>query len=340
MWSGDINTGFSTMAAQRDVMLSAINIGETKWGMDTGGFYGKPEPENYARWMEFSAFVPVFRVHGAQNQLRQPWVYGTTAEAAAIKAINLRYSLIPYIYTYDRQAYDTGVGLVRPLIFDYPQDENVANSVDAWMFGESLLVSPVVDKGQTEKEIYLPEGTWIDYFNGTKYEGGQKITYKINSDKWDDIPLFIKKGGIIPSNTKAIQSIDEKVDSLYLDVFPDTKESTFKYYEDDGKTYNYENGEYLFQNIKVQDKGTSTTLNISKKEGNYTSDTKYYICRVHGSISKNVKINGNSLSQEGSLETLMGGDSEMWATGKDVYGDVTYIKVKAQEEKYIEILTK
>ena len=338
MWSGDINTGFETMAAQRDVMLSAINVGESKWGMDTGGFYGTPEPENYARWIEFSAFVPIFRVHGAQNELRQPWVYGTTAELAATKAINLRYSLIPYIYTYDRQAYDTGIGLVRPLIFDYPQDKNVANSVDAWMFGENLLVAPIVDKSQTEKEIYLPEGTWIDYYKGTIYQGGQKITYKINSNTWDDIPLFIKKGAIIPSNTKAIQNVDEKVDSLFLDVFPDTTQSSFNYYDDDGKTYNYENGEYLFQNMKTQDKGTSITFEIAKKEGNYTANTKYYFCRVHGSVAKDVKLAGKSLTQSSSIETLMNADSETWVNGKDIYGDVTYIKVKAQEEKSIEIV--
>ena len=338
MWSGDINTGFETMATQRDVMLSAMNVGEAKWGMDTGGFHGTPEPENYARWVEFSAFVPIFRVHGVQNELRQPWVYGTTAEAAATKAINLRYSLIPYIYTYDRQAYDTGIGLVRPLIFDYPKDKNVANYVDDWMFGENLLVAPVVDKAQTEKEIYLPKGTWIDYFNGTKYEGGQNITYKINSNTWEDIPLFIKKGAIIPSNAKAIQNVEEKVDSLYLDVFPDTTESTFKYYDDDGKTYNYEKGEYLFQNMKTQDKGNSIIFDIAQKEGSYTSDTKYYICKVHGSVAKDVKLGGKSLTQGESLEKLMNADSEAWGTGKDVYGDVTYIKVNAQEEKSIEIV--
>ena len=337
MWSGDINTGFYAMESQRDVMLSAMNVGQTKWGMDTGGFNGKPDPENYARWMEFSAFVPIFRVHGAQNQLRQPWAYGTTAEVAATKAINLRYSLIPYIYTYDRQAFDTGVGLVRPLIFDFPQDKNVANYVDAWMFGENLLVAPVVEKAQTEKEIYLPEGNWIDYFNGTKYEGGQSITYKLNSSTFDDIPLFIKKGAIIPSNTKAIQNVDEKVDSIYLDVFPDTAESSFKYYEDDGKTYNYEKGEYLFQNMRTQDKDNSITFDIDKKEDMYTSSTKYYICRIHGNAAKDVRLGGSSLTKVESLEAIMNADNQGFATGTDVYGDVTYIKVNAQEEKSIEI---
>jgi alpha-glucosidase len=337
MWSGDIDTGFETMAAQRDVMLSAINVGENKWGMDTGGFFGTPDSENYARWMEFSAFVPIFRVHGAQFELRQPWVYGATAEKAATKAINLRYSLLPYIYTYDRQAYDTGVGLVRPLIFDYPKDKNVENSVDAWMFGANLLVSPVVEQGQTEKEIYLPEGNWIDYFNGTEYKGGQKIVYKLNKDTWEDIPLFIKKGAIIPMNSKAIQNTDEKVEQLLLEVFPDSSESSFRYYEDDGKTYNYEKGEYMFQNMKTQKNGDIVTFDIDGKEGNYTSDTKYYICKLHENSAKDLKLDGISMQNLSSIDNLMKSDSEGFVTGKDVYGEVTYIKVAAGQKKSIEM---
>ncbi|HEX7369532.1 MAG TPA: TIM-barrel domain-containing protein, partial [Rhodanobacteraceae bacterium] len=132
LWSGDIDTGFASMAAQRTRMLSAIDVGEMKWGMDGGGFNGHPSDENYARWIEFGAFTPIFRVHGTFNEKRQPWKYGPVAETAAVRAMRLRYSLIPYIYAYDHADYAHGVGLVRPLTFGWPNDPKVRDDVDAW----------------------------------------------------------------------------------------------------------------------------------------------------------------------------------------------------------------
>lgn len=178
LWSGDIDTGFKSMAMQRERMLSASDLGVTKWGMDSGGFKGTPTPENYARWIEFSAFVPEFRVHGERMEQRQPWYYGATAEKAAKNAIQLRYKLIPYIYSYERTAYETGISISRPLLFDYPTDKNVANYVDAWMFGDYLLVSPVVDQGQKIKKIYLPKGSYFIQ-NMSEAEQNKMIKFEI-----------------------------------------------------------------------------------------------------------------------------------------------------------------
>lgn len=329
MWSGDISTGFPSMAAQRQRMLSAINLGEAKWGMDTGGFNdGDPSPQNYARWMEFSAFVPIFRVHGNQNELRQPWVFGSTAESAATKAIRLRYSLIPYIYSYDRRAYEGGVGVVKPLVFDYPNDEKVANDVDAWMFGDSLLVSPVVDEDATSQKIYLPAGTWTDYFTGKVYEGGQTIDYAVNKNTWDDIPLFIKNGAIIPNQDYQNYVGEKPVTNLYVDVFPDTKKSSFNYYDDDGSTYKYEKGAYFKQTINVQDKTNAVEVNLDSKTGTFTTDTKYYILKIHNRTASDVKLNNAALNVKASYNELLSSDGEGIAIGKDVYGDVTYVKVK------------
>ena len=125
-WSGDIKTGFASMAFQRRRMMAALDTGEFHWSMDTGGFSGHPSPENYARWIEFAAFVPIMRVHGGLNEKRQPWVYGPTAEAAARAAINLRYQLLPYIYSYERRNTDGEVGLVRPLFWEFPSDDRAS----------------------------------------------------------------------------------------------------------------------------------------------------------------------------------------------------------------------
>lgn len=337
MWSGDINTGFTSMAMQRERMLSAVNLGEAKWGMDTGGFKSKPTNENYTRWMQFSAFTPIFRVHGENNQQRQPWVYGPIAEEASKEVMQLRYKLIPYIYSYERRAYETGLGLVKPLAYDYPQDKNVANYVDAWMFGDYMLASPVVEVNKDIKNIYLPQGSWIDYFSGKRYSGGKTIEHKIDNDNWKDIPLFVKKGAIIPSQDFMNYVGEKPVANIYVDVFPDKEQSSFRYYDDDGKTYDYEKGVYFIQNMTAQDKGDSSLFAISNKEGSYTPELKSYILKIHGRAGSKALNNDAELKQFNSLEQLMNSSEEGWASDKDLYGSVTYVKVSAGSEKKVQV---
>lgn len=345
LWSGDIGIQFykgervnwaAGMQEQRAVMLSSINNGQSKWGMDGGGFnqndgtIANPNPELYTRWLEFGAFTPVFRVHGNNHQQRQPWYYGTTAEEVSKRAIQLRYALMPYIYSYERTAYESGIGLVRPLIFDYPSDENVKNYTDAWMFGDWLLVSPVVEKGQTLKSIYLPSGTWIDYFRGDTYTGNKTIKYPINAESWTDIPLFIKKGAIIPSQNVLDYVGQKNITQVSVDVFPDTTKSQFVYYDDDGSSYNYENGAYFKQIMSTKDNGTQgISFDVSAKEGGYSPTLQYYIAQIHGKAATSVNINGTQITKYTDLNALKATSSEGWAIGRDVYGPVTYVKIAA-----------
>lgn len=335
LWTGDISTGFDSMSDQRRRLIGSINLGMAKWGMDTGGFIGDPSPENYARWIQFSAFTPIFRVHGQENKQRQPWKYGTTAEAAAKKVMQLRYKLLPYIYSYERQAYETGVGLVKPLVFDYPSDSNVASYKDAWMFGDHMLVAPVGDQGQTMKSIYLPAGTWIDYFNGTKYPGAQTINYKVNSSTWDDVPLFIKNGAIIPSQDFVNYVGEKKITTIYVDVFPDTQQTSLKYYDDDGETYDYENGKYFEQTMTAQADANVATFTIGSKNGSYTPDVRYYLVKLHYAGATTVRIDGSTVTQYSNYSNLLNATGEGWAIGVDTYGVVIYVKVAAGSAKTI-----
>ncbi|MGF7047908.1 alpha-glucosidase [Paenibacillus sp. DS2015] len=328
LWSGDIQSGFETMANQRERMLSSINVGQFKWGMDTGGFQRNPEPDNYARWMQFSAFTPIFRVHAQQNMQRQPWYFGDKAEAAAKAAIELRYQLIPYIYSYEANAYNTGIGLVRPLVFDYPQDRKVENLVESWMFGDWLLVSPVVSQ-EASKSIYLPQGDWIDYVNGGVYQGGQTITHQVDLEKWSDIPLFIKRGAIIPSQSVMNYIGEKKVELLTVDVFPDASETSFIYYDDDGATYNYETGEYFSQQLSTQEKNGQVTFRTTAREGTFTPEVKYYLVKIHGRAGQSVTTNLTPLTKVKDLNTLNSQSGEGWSNGTDQYGDVTFVLMKA-----------
>jgi alpha-glucosidase len=337
LWSGDIDTGFESMAEQRERMLSAIDLGEWKWGMDGGGFKGHPSDENYARWVEFGAFTPIFRVHGSLNEKRQPWRYGPTAEAAATRAIRLRYSLIPYIYAYERHLHDQGVGLVRPLAFAYPNDPNVQNDVDAWMFGDALLVAPVIQQGQDSKRIYLPEGRWTDYSTGVVYQGGQIIDYPVDSTYWQDIPLFIREGAIIPT-APVMQYVDEKpLTSLDVDVFPGTTPTRFDYYDDDGTTYAYEQGNYYQQQLAVQQHDDAVQFTLGAPKGTYQPPLRYYVIKIHGVVAAHVAQGGSALPHAASLDALRQADRTGWISGDDLYGNVTYIKLAAGKPASIQL---
>lgn len=337
LWSGDINTGFRSMAAQRERMLSAIDVGEMEWGMDAGGFFGRPSDQNYARWIEFGAFTPIFRVHGEHNQKRQPWRYGPVAEAAAKQAIRLHYALIPYIYSYAWRDHAKGVGLVTPLFFEWPHDMNVRSDVSAWMFGDWLLVSPIVKKDQTEKHIYLPAGSWIDYFTGQVYEGGRTITVSVHSKTWDDIPLFIRQGAIIPTQ-EVLDYVEQKpIRTLTLDVFPTTQRTVFDYYDDDGETYGYMRGDYFLQPLSVEASDRLVTFRTGSVSGSFTPALKYYLVKVHDAQAGSVSLNDRRLHMAASLESLQGQDEPGWWTGRDLYGRVTYIKLRAGKEQELRI---
>jgi alpha-glucosidase len=287
-WSGDISTGFESMARQRVRMLQTMDIGEPLWSMDTGGFSGHPSNENYARWMEFSAFVPIFRVHGDHNLKRQPWVYGPVAEAAAKNAMELRYSLMPYLYSATEEMHRTGIGLVRPMFWEFPGDPSVATIDSEWMFGDAFLVSPVVTEGATSQKVYLPAGEWFDYLKGTKYTGGQTIDYTVDPTTWKDIPLFVRAGSIIATQTPQEFTDQHPVTEIALDIFPGSHTATFTLYDDDGTDYAYEGGAFFRQKITASANGTIT---LAVPEGKFARPLKTYKVHIHAA-AKSVTVDG------------------------------------------------
>jgi alpha-glucosidase (family GH31 glycosyl hydrolase) len=338
VWSGDIQSGFASMAAQRQRMLAAFDVGAMHWGMDGGGFKApRPTDENYARWIEFGAFTPMFRVHGDFGQKRQPWVYGPVAEKATTDAIRLRYSLIPYIYAYEYQNHVHGVGLVRPLQFEYPNDPAQRNRIDAWMFGQYLLVSPVVEQGQTSKTLALPPGRWIGYADGKVYEGGRNITLAVDATGWSDIPLFIREGAIIPQQPP-MDHVDEKpVTTLDVNVFPAEHETRFEYYDDDGNTYGYEKGVYFLQPLSVRRQDGVVSFHAAAPSGNYQPALRDYLLAFHGDIAGAVNNGGQALPRFDSVDALRAASGEGWAHGQDRYGEVTYVKIAAGADRHVQL---
>ena len=329
LWSGDIQTGFATMARQRSRMLSAIDVGEMWWSMDGGGFHGHPSDENYARWMEFGAFTPIFRVHGTYGEKRQPWRYGPIAERAAAHAVRLRYQLLPYMYSYAWNDHVAGVGLVRPLTFGWPRDPKVRKDSSAWLFGQYLLVSPIVEQGQTEKRLYLPGGIWTDWSSGRVYLGSRTIDLPIDSATWGDIPLFIRQGAIIPTQPVEDYVGERPVRTVRVEVFPDSTRTDFDYYDDDGKSYAYEHGAYFLQRLSAQATGGAVRLTTAASSGSYQPALTHYVFAVHRTVASQVTRDDGPVARVGDLTALQHCANACWTIGGDRYGGVTYIKLPA-----------
>jgi len=341
LWSGDIPTGFASMAGQRARMLSAIDVGAMQWGMDGGGFKnGTPTPENYARWIEFGAFTPIFRVHGDFGQKRQPWVYGPVAEKAATAAIRLRYALIPYIYSYAHRYSVDGIGLVRPLMFDWPDDPNLRNDVDNWLFGDWLLASPVVAQGQTAKDVYLPAGRWTEWFSGKVHEGGGKVHLTVDSRAWGDIPLFIRDGAIIPTQPPMDYVGEHPLTQLDVDLFPSAARTQFDYYDDDGNTYDYEHGAYFSQPLAVQRQGDTVRVETGAVSGSFRPALRFYLLKVHGSAAGAVTANGKALPSFADPEALQRSPGEGWASSNDRFGAVTWVRIAAAAQQTVVLSTR
>jgi alpha-glucosidase len=329
-WSGDTQTGFVSMRHQRARMLSTLDIGEPHWGMDVGGFVGHPSDENYARWIEFATFVPIDRVHGTFNEKRQPWVYGPVAEKAATQSIRLRYKLLPYIYSYERLATETGVGIVRPLFWEFPDDPKVVDDSEAWMFGDSLLAAPVLHPGATSEKIYLPPGTWYDYFRGTKVAGGQTIEYAVDSKTWADMPLFVREGGIVASQP-VMDYVDQyPVKDVSLDLFPGLGTSRFVYYDDDGTTYAYEKGSYYRQAIEMSSETRGTSIDVAMPTGTFVPAVQFYLLKLHRDSVRSVDMK-ESLPRVASESALATCSTACWTLSKDQFGSLVEIKVPAQQ---------
>ena len=342
-WSGDIPTGFGSMALQTLRMLTMINLGQMRWGMDSGGFEGHPSDQNYARWIQFSALCPIFRVHCTLGQRRQPWVYGTQACETAKQAMRLRYALFPYTYAVDHAACtQTGIGLVRPLLFDYPHDFQVADLSNQWMFGDYLLAAPVLSplEQSSTRRVYLPGGNiWIDYFRGTRYRGGQWLDYPLNTDSWMDIPLFIKDGAIIPTFDPVPALHTARPTVAYLDIFPSRQVTQGIFYEDDGDTFDYERNGCHRQVIAVQQNlsDLQTNLTIEAKTGGYSSSVQYFILRVHGQAAVKVHALGVDALPRIADDLGLTQHQAAWYVDEDVYGPVTVIKLPAGAAKDIQI---
>lgn len=277
-WTGDcgnaddVNQGWGQMANQIPVLLSA-GLGIIPFTTcDISGYCGDitdypGTAELYTRWVQLGAFTPLSRIHHEGNVAVEPWLFGPEAERDATAAIRLKYSLLPYIYTYARQAHDTGLPIMRPLFLEYPQDAETFRTDAQFMFGAELLVAPVVKKGARTKNVYLPEGTWIDYHDKrTEYAGEQWTTVDAPLSV---IPLFVRRGSIIPRMPVPDYTDQHPACPLTFEVFPAAAggEARFSLYEDEGTDQGYLRGEYVRTPVSCRTESEGYVIEVGRREG-------------------------------------------------------------------------
>jgi alpha-D-xyloside xylohydrolase len=311
-WSGDVSANWEEFRAQIPAGLNFCMTGIPYWTTDIAGYFIKHEPgwwfsngvfekgqedkgflELYTRWFQFAAFCPLFRAHGADFP-REPWAFVTQDSLtyrALLKFTNLRYRLIPYLYSIAWRVTNENYTLMRALPFDFMNDSATYNINNQYMFGPSFLVNPVVEplyylpnsikvEGSIQpdansntkleaksnsytRSVYLPKGTqWFDFWTGKSYSGG--ITVKADAS-FETMPLYVKAGSIIPMGP-FIQYSSEKTDPLEIRIYPGAS-GEFVLYEDENDNYNYEKGVYSL--IEFHWNNALKTLTISERKGEF-----------------------------------------------------------------------
>ncbi len=294
VWTGD-NVASEEHLKLACVMPQGMGLSGISFvGSDVGGFIGNPSQQLYTRWMELGAFSPFFRGHSAINQQdKEPWAFGDEVEDRVRSIINLRYQLLPFWYNEFYNSSKTGLPIMRPMFLNYQNDENCYSN-DAqyqFMIGENLLVAPVVDEHSNFKKLYLPDGKWYDWWNNKVYEGNQWI---IVSAPIDQIPIFIKQGGIVPMQDIEQYVGQKQMTELNLVVFP-SSESNYSLYEDDGISNNYEKGDYSITKFEFNNSSEKSNFMIKQSYNNFDTGIRNYLIKF-------VAVNFVQTVLSGSLE--------------------------------------
>ena len=342
VWSGDVSSSWESLRNQVPAGLNFSICGLPHWNSDIGGFFAGAYnktwndgsatrnpmfQELYVRWLQFGAFNPMMRSHGTDTP-REIYHFGTKGEPiydAIEKTINLRYTLLPYIYSTSWEVTNKQSSFMRALVMDFPNDPKALDLNDEFMFGKSILVAPIVKaqytpekivkvneeegwnrdsvkdadgnmvvdfKAKKRTQVYLPAGTtWYDFWTNRQYKGGQRIELETSID---NTPLFIKAGSIIPFGPKVQYTTEKQWDHLQLRVYPGANGS-FVLYEDEFDNYNYEKGEYT--EIPITWNNASRTLTIGDRKGAYKGMllSRKFTILLQDATEKTVEYDGNKL---------------------------------------------
>jgi len=287
LWSGDVYSTWETLKTHIPIAINTALTGIPYWGTDIGGFVPTKEftAELYLRWFQFGAFCPLFRCHGRAWKLRLPWGWDTgdpgpteinsyigaaipeasqlhneRVEPICRKYLELRYRLLPYLYSTVHECTTTGMPILRALWLHYPDDPKAVVCSDQYLWGKNLLVAPVVEKGATTRQVYLPAGDWYDFWSGARLAGGREISRIVDLET---LPLYVRAGSLLPLGPVK-QFTGERVEEpLSVVIYPGA-DASFLLYEDDGISFNHRNGEWMGIEMNWHEAERTLSLHLAR----------------------------------------------------------------------------
>ncbi len=301
-FSGDTHSNWGSLAFQPYFTATASNVLYGYWSHDIGGHMpGVIEPELFARWLQFGAYSPILRTHTTKNvdAERRVWEYPDPYSHIMMETIRKRYELVPYIYTECRKTYETGISLCHPVYYDWPDAEAAYKARNQYMFGESMLVAPVIER-KSEKDdmaaahVWLPDGDWYDTARGLTIKGGKLITARYTLD---EVPVFVRPGTVVPGEKGGRRLNNASVENLLITVYSGT-EGNYTLYEDDGESTGYEKSKSAYIRISHLRKGKIWKVKIDKPEGSYKGfkSRKNIELRIEGTVSPEaIRVKGRKV---------------------------------------------
>lgn len=302
IWTGDNRAEDSHMLLGVRLLNSLGLSGVAFTGMDIGGFTGNPAPSLYARWIQIGAFNPYFRNHTAVNtKSAEPWAFGEEVLEISRNYINLRYKLMPYLYSSFYEATQSGLPLMRSLAIDYTFDKNVYDGQfdTQYLFGSAFLVAPFEGDAKFGK-IYFPQGKWYNLYTGEMQNGN---TQKIVQLSMHTLPVYVKQGSIIPMQSLVQSTAQKPTDTLTIHIYQGEVNNKFVYYEDDGESYNYQNGAF-YKRVIAYD-AARKTITFNKVEGSLNSKFNTIKLMLHGFADSPVKLNGKQVNLNNDFSALL-----------------------------------
>lgn len=290
VWTGDNMSLWEHLRLSIPMNCNFGLSGVSFIGNDVGGFGGNGNEELLTRWTEVGVFLPMFRNHSSVKTTDQePWAFGKKTEDYCRRYIRMRYALLPHLYNLLRQSCNTGSPVIRPLVYEFQDDENAYAIDDEFMFGDSILVAPVMECKKTDRDVYLPEGQWIDIWSRKAIEGGRHIHVEAPIDV---IPVFVKCGSIVPAWDAANYVGEKENTALHLYIYPGDV-CRYSYYEDDGKTFDYRDGKYSVTDFEFKKCDDGYEFRAQKVHEGYESSIGKYVLHIAcGSAPSSVTVDG------------------------------------------------
>ena len=283
LWSGDVQSRWETLKTHIPVAVNTGLSGMPYWGTDIGGFVPSEEflGDLYVRWFQFGAFCPLFRSHGRTWHLRLPWGWNlgepgpvetaisppaselrnAQVEPICRKYLELRYRLMPYLYSLVREASTTGLPILRAMWIHHPDDPAAVARGDQYLWGRDMLVAPVVEKQATSRKVYLPRGTWFDFWTGQPQDGGRELDRAVDLET---TPIYVRAGAVIPMGPVKQYTAEPVEGPLSVTVYPGS-DGVFQVFEDDGRSFEYRRGGWMGLTLRWTDR--TRRLSVSLADG-------------------------------------------------------------------------